>query len=158
MSQNIAQILLQSLNKKNQILDDIIRENEQQEQILKQDTLNMDALEASLDRIGEFVEMLERIDDGFEALYDKVRTEVVGNKAGYRTEIAQMQNYIQQITDKVVKINAARMRNQMRADSQFKKQAQEIKNAMSKTKVSQNYYNSMNKLNYVAPQFYDNKK
>ncbi|MCI8358434.1 MAG: flagellar protein FliT [Lachnospiraceae bacterium] len=158
MSQNIAQILLQSLNKKNQILDDIIRENEQQEQILKQDTLDMDALEASLDRIGEFVEMLERLDDGFEALYDKVRTEVVGNKAGYRTEIAQMQNYIQQITDKVVKINAARMRNQMRADSQFKKQAQEIKNAMSKTKVSQNYYNSMNKLNYVAPQFYDNKK
>ena len=158
MSQNIAQILLQSLNKKNQILDDIIRENEQQEQILKQDTLDMDALEASLDRIGEFVEMLERLDDGFEALYDQVRTEVVGNKAGYRTEIAQMQNYIQQITDKVVKINAARMRNQMRADSQFKKQAQEIKNAMSKTKVSQNYYNSMNKLNYVAPQFYDNKK
>ncbi len=158
MSQNIAQILLQSLKKKNQILDDIIRENEQQEQILKQDTLDMDALEASLDRIGEFVEMLERLDDGFEALYDKVRTEVVGNKAGYRTEIAQMQNYIQQITDKVVKINAARMRNQMRADSQFKKQAQEIKNAMSKTKVSQNYYNSMNKLNYVAPQFYDNKK
>ena len=158
MSQNIAQILLQSLKKKNQILDDSIRENEQQEQILKQDTLDMDALEASLDRIGEFVEMLERLDDGFEALYDKVRTEVVGNKAGYRTEIAQMQNYIQQITDKVVKINAARMRNQMRADSQFKKQAQEIKNAMSKTKVSQNYYNSMNKLNYVAPKFYDNKK
>ena len=51
MSQNIAQILLQSLNKKNQILDDIIRENEQQEQILKQDTLDMDALEASLDRM-----------------------------------------------------------------------------------------------------------
>ena len=63
MSQNIAQILLQSLKKKNQILDDIIRENEQQEQILKQDTLDMDALEASLDRIGEFVEMLERLDD-----------------------------------------------------------------------------------------------
>lgn len=158
MSQNIAQILLQSLKKKNQILDDIIRENEYQEQILKQDTLDMDALDASLDRIGEFVEMLERLDNGFEALYDKVRTDIMGNKAGYRAEIAQMQDYIQQITDKVVKINTARMRNQMRAESQFKKQAQEIKNATSKTKASQNYYNSMNKLNYVAPQFYDSKK
>lgn len=158
MSQNIAQILLQSLEKKNQILDDIIRENERQEEILKQEVLDMDALDASLDRIGAYTEMLEKLDDGFEAVYDRVRSEIMTNKTAYRMEIAQMQNHIQQITDKVVKINTARMRNQMRADSQFKKQAQEIKSAMSKTRASKNYYNSMNKLNYVSPQFYDNKK
>lgn len=158
MSQNIAQILLQSLEKKNQILDDIIRENALQEEILKQEELDMDALDASLDRIGEFTEMLEKLDDGFEAVYDKVRTEIMTNKSRYQTEISRMQNDIQQITDKVVKINAARMRNQMRADAQFKKQAQKIRKAMSKTKASQNYYNSMNKLHYVAPQFYDSKK
>ena len=50
MSQNIAQILMQSLEKKNQILDDIIRENALQEEILKQDELDMDALDASLSR------------------------------------------------------------------------------------------------------------
>lgn len=158
MSQNIAQILLQSLEKKNQILDDIIKENEQQEAILKKDVLDMDALDASLDRIGAYAEMLEKLDDGFETLYDRVRTEIMTNRSAYRAEIAQMQNHIQQITDKVVKINTARMRNQMRADTQFKKQAQEIKNATSKTKASRNYYNSMNKLNYVSPQFYDSKK
>lgn len=158
MSQNIAQILLRSLEKKNQILDDIIRENALQEEILKRDNLDMDALDASLDRIGSYAEMLEKQDDGFEALYDRVRTEIMTNKSRYQAEIVQMQNGIQQITDKVVKINTARMRNQMRADSQFKKQAQEIKNAMSKTRASQNYYNSMNKLNYVSPQFYDSKK
>lgn len=158
MSQNIAQILLQSLEKKNQILDDIIRENERQEEILKQEVLDMDALDASLDRIGAYTEMLEKLDDGFEAVYDRVRSEIMTNKSAYRVEIAQMQNHIQQITDKVVRINTARMRNQVRADSQFKKQAQEIKNAMSKTRASKNYYNSMNKLNYVSPQFYDSKK
>lgn len=158
MSQNIAQILLQSLAKKNQILDDIIRENERQEEILKQEVLDMDALDASLDRIGSFAEMLEKLDDGFEALYDRFRAEIMTNRSRYQAEISGMQNHIQQITDKVVKINAARMRNQMRADSHFKKQAQEIKNATSKTRVSRNYYNSMNKLNYVSPQFYDSKK
>ena len=107
MSQNIAQILLQGLEKKNQILDDIIKENEQQAEILKQEVLNMDALDASLDRIGAYTEMLEKLDDGFEALYDRVRTEIVTNKSAYQTEIVQMQNYIQQITDKVVKINTA---------------------------------------------------
>lgn len=158
MSQNIAQILLQSLEKKNQILDDIIRENALQEELLKKEELDMDALDASLDRIGEYTEMLEKLDEGFEAVYDKVRTEIMTNKSRYQSEISRMQGLIQKITDKVVKINAVRMRNQMRADAQFKKRAKEIRNAMSKTKASQNYYNSMNKLNYVSPQFYDSKK
>jgi len=158
MSQNIAQILLQSLEKKNQILDDIIRENEKQEVILKQEELDMDALDASLEEIGTLVEQLERLDNGFESVYDKVRTEIVANKSMYQNEIARMQEAIQQITDKVVKINACRMRNQMRADNQFKNKAQEIKNLTSKTRASKNYYNNMNKLNYVAPQFYDSKK
>lgn len=158
MSQNIAQILLQSLEKKNQILDDIIRENALQEELLKKEELDMDALDASLDRIGEYTGMLEKLDDGFEAVYDKVRMEIMTNKSRYQVEISRMQGLIQQITDKVVKINAVRMRNQMRADMQFKKRAKEIRNAMSKTKASQNYYNSMNKLNYVSPQFYDSKK
>lgn len=126
MSQNIAQILLQSLEKKNQILDDIIRENEKQEVILKQEELDMDALDASLEEIGTLVEQLERLDNGFESVYDKVRTEIVANKSMYQNEIARMQEAIQQITDKVVKINACRMRNQMRADNQFKKKAQEL--------------------------------
>lgn len=158
MSQNIAQILLQSLEKKNQILDDIIRENALQEELLKKEELDMDALDASLDRIGEYTDMLEKLDDGFEAVYDKVRTEIMTNRLRYQAEISRMQSLIQQITDKVVKINAVRMRNQMRADAQFKRKSQEIRKAMSKTKASQNYYNSMNNLHYVSPQFYDSKK
>lgn len=158
MSQNIAQILLQSLEKKNLVLDEIIAQNELQDDILKQETLDMDALDASVQKIGDLVEELEKLDDGFESLYDRVRTEIVGNKSMYRAEIAQMQENIQQITDKVVKINTARMRNQLRAENHFKQKAGEIKQAVSKTKVANNYYNSMNKLNYVAPQFYDNKK
>lgn len=158
MSQSSAQILLQSLEKKNKVLDEIIRENEIQEELLKQEDPDMDSFEASIDSIDTLVEELERLDEGFETVYDKARGEIVGNKALYRTEIEKMQEQIQQITDKVVKINAGRMRNQMRAENFFKQKSTEIKNATSKTKAAQNYYNSMNKLNYVAPQFYDNKK
>lgn len=158
MSQNIAQILLQSLEKKNQVLDDIIIENEMQEEILKQDNLDMDAFDASMEKIGILIEELEKLDDGFEAVYDKARNEIVGNKSAYSAEIAKMQDNIQQITDKVVRINACKMRNQMRAENHFRKKASEIKNSVSHVKAARNYYDSMNKLNYVAPQFYDNKK
>ena len=158
MSQNSAQILRQSLEKKNTILDAIIEQNSIQEDILKEDNLDMDAFDASINRIGELVEELEKLDDGFETLYNRVRVEIMNNRSEYRTEIAQMQTLIQKITDKIVTINAAKMRNQMRAENHFKQKSREIKNAMSKTNATKSYYNNMNNLNYVAPQFYDSKK
>lgn len=158
MSQSNAQILMESLEKKNRILDEIIRENEVQEKILKEEELDMDALDESTDRLGVFAEQLERLDDGFEAVYDRTREELIANRENYRNEIARMQELIGQITDKVVKINAAQMRNKRQAESQFKKSRDQIGKAASQIKVSRNYYNNMNRLNYVAPQFYDNKK
>lgn len=158
MSQSSVQILVDSLEKKNRLLDEIIRENEAQEDILKQEELNMDALDASTDRIGSLAEALERLDDGFETVYERTREELIVNKAAYRSEIAHMQEMIGQITDKVVRINAIRMRNKMKAEKQFQKSRNQIGQAASKMKVSKNYYNSMNNLHVVSPQFYDNKK
>lgn len=158
MSQSSVQILVDSLEKKNRLLDELIRENEVQEDILKQEELDMDALDASVDRIGTLVESLEKLDDGFEAVYERTREELVANKAAYRSEIAHMQEMITQITEKVVRINAIKMRNKMKAERQFQKSRNQIGKAASKMKVSKNYYNSMNNLHVVSPQFYDNKK
>lgn len=158
MSQGSIQVLVESLEKKSRLLDDIIRENELQEDILKQEELDLDALDASTDRISSLTESLEKLDDGFEAVYDRTREELIAGKETYRNEISRMQKLIGEITDKVVRINAARMRNKLRADQQFKKSREQIGRAVSKMKVSKNYYNSMNNLHYVSPQFYDNKK
>ena len=158
MSLSSAQVLVESLEKKSRILDEIMQENEAQELLLKGEELNMEALDASANRMGELAEKLELLDDGFEAVYDRIRQELIENKSAYRTEIKRMQELIAVITEKVVSINAARMRNKLQAENRFKKSRQQIGKASSKMKVSQNYYNNMNRLNYVDPQFYDNKK
>lgn len=158
MSLSSAQVLVESLEKKSRILDEIIKENDVQERLFKRETLDMEALDASADRMGELAEKLELLDEGFEAVYDRIRKELIENKSVYRTEIKRMQELIAEITEKVVGINAARMRNKMQAEKQFKKSRQQIGSASSKIRASQNYYNNMNRLNYVDPQFYDNKK
>ena len=158
MSLSNAQVLVESLEKKSRILDEVIKENEAQERLFKQEQLDVEALNASADRMGELAEKLELLDEGFEAVYDRIRQELIDNKLSYRAEIKRMQELIAEITEKVVGINAARMRNKLQAENQFKKSRQQIGRASSKIKVSQNYYNNMNRLNYVAPQFYDNKK
>lgn len=158
MDQSGAQILLQSLEKKNELLDRMIRQNSVQEEILKQDQFDMDAFDEAIDKQSSYVEQLDKLDQGFESVYDRVREELLENRERYREEIRRMQEQIQQITDKIVTLNAGNMRNKMLAENQFKKKRQEIGNGASKNKVAQNYYRSMNNLNYVSPQFYDNKK
>ena len=158
MDQSSAQILLQSLEKKNQLLDRMIRQNGVQEEILKQVEFDMGAFDEAIDLQGSYVEQLEMLDRGFETVYDRVREELIENKESYREEITRMKEQIQQITDKIVTLNAGNMRNKMLAENQFKRKRQAIGAGASKNKVAKNYYNSMNNLNYVSPQFYDNKK
>lgn len=158
MEQNCVQILAQSLKKKIETLNKIIEQNNLQETILKQEEFDMDTFEETVDAQNELIEELEQLDTGFESLYDRVREDMLHNKDRYRQEIAEMQELIQQITDKVVTINAGNMRNKRLAENQFKKARAEIRNGVSKSKVARGYYNNMNNLNCVAPQFYDNKK
>ena len=158
MDQSGAQILLQSLEKKNELLDRMIRQNAVEEEILKQEEFDMDAFDEAIDKQSSYVEQLEKLDQGFETVYDRVRVELIGNRERYRDEIMRMKEQIQQITDKIVTLNAGNMRNKMLAENQFKRKRQEIGTGVSKNRVARNYYNSMNNLNYVSPQFYDNKK
>ena len=158
MSLSSAQVLVESLEKKSRILDEIIKENEAQERLFKQEELDLEALDSSSDRMGELAEKLELLDEGFESVYDRIREELIENKQAYRVEIKRMQELIAVITEKIVSINAARMRNNIQAEQRFKKSRQQIGSASSQMKAIKNYYNHMNSLNYVAPQFYDSKK
>ena len=139
MEQNCVQILVQSLKKKSETLNKIIEQNNLQETILKQEEFDMDAFEETVDAQNELVEELEQLDTGFESLYDRIREDVMHNKDRYRQEIAEMQELIQQITDKVVTINAGNMRNKRLAENQFKKVRAEIRNGVSQSKVARGY-------------------
>ena len=158
MNQSGAQILLQSLEKKTQLLDKMIEQNSVQEEILKQEELDMDVFDEAINKQGTYLEELDRLDQGFEAVYDRVREELLQDKSRYRAEIARMKELIQQITDKIVTINAGNMRNKTLAENQFKKKRISIVAGSSKNKAARNYYNNMNNLNFVSPQFYDSKK
>ena len=119
MSQSGAQILLQSLEKKTKLLDDMIRQNGVQEELLKEEDLDMDAFDEAINQQGFYIEELDKLDQGFETVYDRVREELLRDKARYRMEIIRMKELIQQITDKIVTLNAGNMRNKMLAENQF---------------------------------------
>lgn len=150
--------LKQGLEKKIQILDKIIQENAVQRQLLADPELDPDDFEKNLNDKAALVEQLTMLDDGFDSVYERVREELQQNREAYAADIAGMQKYISVIMEKSTQIQTEEQRNRELAVQKFASVKKQIREVKSSHKAVNEYYQNMMKLNYVDPQFMDNKK
>lgn len=151
-------ILKQGLEKKIQILDGLIQKNALQRHLLEDPDLDPDDLENSVNEKAELIEQLVELDKGFEQVYERVKEEIIGNKAAYASDIDDMQKLIAQIMEKSTKVQTEEKRNHeliLQKFSTVKKQIREVKTGH---KAVNQYYQNMMKMNYVDPQFMDQKE
>ncbi len=69
-----------------------------------------------------------------------------------------MQKLIAEITEKSVEIQAVEARNKSQVEARFSTIRKQIRQVKDNQKVVKEYYRNMQKMNYVEPQFMDNKK
>lgn len=151
-------IMLQSLKKKNQILDVIMELNKRQREELENPALDPDDFDKTVEEKAKQIEEIEALDAGFQEVYEKVRDELKDNKDAYREEIAQMQDYIRRLTEKSATIQAEEARNKSLMEQKFTSVRKQVKEVRKSQKVVNQYYKSMMKSSYYDPQFTDNKK
>lgn len=151
-------IMLQSLKKKNQILDVIMELNKRQREELENPALDPDDFDKTVQEKAAQIEALEALDAGFQEVYEKVRDELKDNKDVYREDIAQMQDYIRRLTEKSATIQAEEARNKSLMEQKFISVRKQVKEVRKSQKVVNQYYKSMMKASYYDPQFTDNKK
>ena len=150
--------LKQGLEKKIQILDKIIEENALQRQLLADPELDPDDFEKNLNDKAALIEQLTMLDDGFDTVYERVREELQQNRAAYAVDITCMQKYISAIMEKSTQIQTEEQRNRELVVQKFTSVKKQIREVKSSHKAVNEYYQNMMKLNYVEPQFMDNKK
>ena len=158
MEQTYVDIMIQSLNKKIQVLDKIIEKNQLQKEILENPEGTVDEFDQVVEDKSALIEQLEQLDSGFDKLYDRVKEALKTDKEAYVDKIAQMQDAIRKITEKSMDIQTQESRNKdlmMQKVAFVKNTAKKLRT--NKKAVSQ-YYQTMMQLNYVDPQFLDNKK
>lgn len=71
MIQNYLHIMEESLQKKDALLDKITDVCERQEVLLKEDSFSLEEFDKLMETKGKLAEELNRLDDGFESLYEK---------------------------------------------------------------------------------------
>lgn len=155
---NYIDILLQSLEKKSKVLDEIMEANKKHAEIAAGEKFDPEAFDEVFDRKDELIKELDQLDKGFSTVYARVKDELINNKEAHRDKIARLQQLIGEITEKSMDIQAVEKRNQETLMNRMDVMKREVYQAKNTKKIAANYYKNMNGLGVIEPQFMDKKK
>ena len=158
MAENYLLIMIQSLNKKIQVLDCIIDANERQKAALENPGLDPDDFDKIVEEKAKYIEHLDLLDQGFDKLFTRVKEALNSNREAYKNEIQEMQTLITTITEKSNKIQVQEARNKDLMTQRFSKIRKQARDVRASQQAVNQYYKNMKKINYIDPQFMDNKK
>ncbi len=151
------QIMIDSLKKKIQILDTLLVLNEEQAEAIK-DGVKLDAFDELVSKKAEQIELIRKLDTGFDAVYRKVKPEITGHPELHKDEIRQMQELITQLTDRSVKVEASEKRNKMAVEQYFAMTRKNLHTTKKSVSAASNYYKSMTNTQYVDAQMINFKQ
>lgn len=156
-TKNYLQVLSESLDKKITILDKLEALTAQQKSIAQAEEFDDDAFDANTDGKAKLIAELEKLDNGFQILYDNIKAQITGNKELYRQEIQQLQAKISMILDKNAALLVEEENNRKLIASRFTSLKKEVYQIKKSRDMAASYYKNMNNISSEA-YFYDNKK
>jgi len=158
MHNTYVDIMIQSLEKKIKVLEEIRKINVLQKNLLEDEGSDADKFDQTIESKAALIQQMLQLDSGFDKLFDRVKEELNANKDAYADRIKLMQSLIRAITDLSMELQAQESRNKDLMTRKFVSIKERAKIVRTNTKVANQYYQNMMQLNVVGPQFMDNKK
>lgn len=157
MVKQYLKMLDQSLDQKKQMLDEMIEMTAAQKASLEKDQVDWTGFDDLVGKKAEMIERLDRMDDGFESVYDRIREELVRDKEQHKEFVTEIQKKIQAVSDASAALMAAERRNKELVEVKMADEKKKLQQRKTTSKVASNYYRSMNKVNLIDPQLMDKK-
>lgn len=158
MTEKYLQAMLDGLTQKKEILDELTDLSEKQQKLVSAENIDWDEFDRIVDAKSELIDKLNAADDGFTAVYDRIKDEVKANEARYKDYIAKLQSGITEVTEKSTSLMALEERTKARVSSSFAKERAKISKGKRTNQAASTYYQNMSRINYIDPQLMDKKK
>ena len=158
MADTYLAIMLQSLRKKEKVLDEIIRLNDLQKKQLTDQATPVDDFDKTVEDKSACIDQLDQLDSGFEKLYAQVQEELQANKEQYADTIKALQKRIRSVTDKSIMIQAQEARNKDLMMQKFTTVRKHAKDVRANSKAITGYYKTMTHSGYMDSRYMDGKK
>lgn len=155
--ENYLLILQDSLVKKLRVLEQLEVCNQKQETALSKEPVSLEEFDGLTEEKGQLIERLQKLDNGFEQLYNRVKTQLEAEKDAHHLEISNLKELIRRITEKSVSLQAQEARNKILVEKFFTKERGQLKQGRLGSKAAMNYYSNMNRMGVNAPQVIDEK-
>lgn len=152
-------ILQESLTEKRQVLLEIQEYNRKQEAVFTAEEVDMSLFDEAIEEKGRLVQKLTQLDEGFEAMYEKLAKELEHNRDKYAGQIRVLKQQIKEITDLGVSIQAQEARNKSLIESYFSRERSNMHRSLQNSAKAYNFYKSMSSLSAAGNKSsYDSKQ
>lgn len=158
MTEDYLQIMIESLEKKIDVLDRVFELDKKQISIALEQPFDMEKYDKTMDEKGVLIDELNKLDDGFTSAYERVRDEVQADPKAYADKVQRMQDLIRMAIDKGVAVEAQEQRGKQAMESAVNSKRKEIRTIKVSNAAASQYYKAMSRINDVDPQLMDKKK
>lgn len=156
-SENYLQILSESLDKKIIILKELDRLTAEQKEIVDSDEFDEEAFNSNVNKKAALIEEIEKLDKGFQILYNNIKSQIEGNREQYKSQIVELQDKIKIVLDYSSSLQVAEKRNNTLIRNRFNDMRKEVHQVKKNREAASNYYKNMNNLSSQS-YFMDQKK
>lgn len=158
MTENYLQILIESLEKKQEVLEQIGELDARQAQLLLEEEVDKEEFDRSMNEKQVLIDKLNSLDEGFEKTYELVKDEVQKNKEPYIALLKRLQEQVNLVVEQGVSIQAQEERLKQKLNTMFRREYSGLHQRRMSAKASEGYYQSMQMINTVDPQLMDRRK
>ena len=136
-------MMVDSLKKKRDVLTSLFGLTLDQEALLRASELDADSFMGLVDSKGEYIDELDKLDEGFDRLYKRFEHEIIVNRDAYGTEISRMKDLISDITDLGSKIQVMEKKNDERFKLYIKNEKSRLRSASQSQQTAMAYAQNM---------------
>ena len=155
---NELQLLIESLEKKVRILEQILSISKKQYEVAGAEQFEPDDFDELVNQKDDLLKDMEQLDEGFDRTYQRIKDELPDKKELYRNEIASLQDLIKQTVDLGAQIHASEARAKERMAGAILRTKQEFNQRKVTARTVSDYYKTSNNIKYVDSIFLDKKK
>lgn len=151
-------ILVDAVNKKENILDQIRLLVDRQEECISSEKFSLEEYNRIMEEKGALIASLDKLDDGFTAVYARVSPKLREDPLPYVDQIKTLQNLIAGVSEKTALIQAKEMRISKMIERMVKAEHVDGVSVTSKSDAARKYASVMNRTNVMPGSIFINKK
>ena len=152
-------IMIDSLKKKEKILEGLKAETVKQAGILEKQELDADAFEAAINAKQGYLDELEKQDEGFMDMYEKVKDSIKETPSDYALEIAEAKELIKKQTEMSIELQALEEKNRTRLAVHLTSGRQKMRDFRTSSQTAAAYYKNMSNRHQEGDSYFlDSKK